>query len=362
MSFDLFKEELANVAAKIAFLLEHDTYPNAITPDYLRDLVRDYPTRAGKRLRPALLLWSCGIAGGKIENAEFAAAAVEIYHNWTLVHDDIIDNDNMRRGLPTAHWKIAKFAKEKFGCSEKEALDFGRNMAILAGDIQHGWAMQMLLKSSERLDSKLCSALAIKMQELVTRELISGEALDVEFALKNRKLPTLEEIEKMYYLKTGALLRFCAEAGAMIGTWNNSMSSFDCDLVSKLGLFAAKCGFAFQLKDDWLGIYGDANALGKPLGSDLVERKPTVILVKTLEKASEKQKKKMLSLMEQKEISLSDIETARKIISECGAETEVLSMSKQARGEAISILKNFQSSKYRDLLIDWADYILERNK
>ena len=97
------KNELAAVASVIDELLENDDYPNIVQPEYLREAVRAYPCQGGKRLRPALLIWSCGLFGGNVEQAYNAAAAVEIYHNWTLVHDDIIDNDKVRRGAPTSH-------------------------------------------------------------------------------------------------------------------------------------------------------------------------------------------------------------------------------------------------------------------
>jgi len=141
------KNELAAVASVIDELLENDDYPNIVQPEYLREAVRAYPCQGGKRLRPALLIWSCGLFGGNVEQAYNAAAAVEIYHNWTLVHDDIIDNDKVRRGAPTSHCFLRDEGAGRFGLKRDEAEKFGRDFAILAGDIQQGWAVNMLLKS-----------------------------------------------------------------------------------------------------------------------------------------------------------------------------------------------------------------------
>ena len=94
----VFKDELARVAAMVGNELNSDAFPEQVRPAVLGAAVRDYPCRGGKRLRPALVLWACELFGGSPERALPAAVALEIYHNWTLVHDDIIDRDDLRRG------------------------------------------------------------------------------------------------------------------------------------------------------------------------------------------------------------------------------------------------------------------------
>ncbi len=358
----MFQTELAKVSEIIGAVISGDNYPDSIAPGYLRDTVRDYPARNGKRLRPALLIWSCGLFGGKPESAELAAAAVEIYHNWTLVHDDIIDNDGFRRGKPTSHVKIAEFAKKDFSLGNKNAVKFGRDMAMLAGDIQQGWALNMLLKSVEKklIPSGLCITLARRMQELVNRELISGEALDVEFSNRPQDPPSVFNLEKMYYLKTGALLRFCAEAGAIIALGDSHGTKTQ--EVNKIGDFASLCGVAFQLKDDWLGIYGDENILGKPTGSDFSEMKPTAIYLKALELSTQKEKNTLSAFFGKKVIGKRGMLKIRETITGCGAEKEILSKSESLKREAMDILLGFGTNKYRDLLADWAEFILGRDK
>ncbi len=352
--------ELSNVAALINVEIENDDFPSAVKPEYLRQAVRDYPCRGGKRLRPALLLWACGLVDGEIDHAIPAAAAVEIYHNWTLVHDDIIDNDRVRRGIPTAHIQLAAHAVKEFGTAAATADEFGRNFAILAGDIQQGWAINMLLKSVERgVSAPVALALGRRMQELVNRELISGEALDVEFPLRGWRNISSDEVMRMLYLKTGALLRFCAEAGAAIGTNSHDFSE---PVITALGEFASSAGIAFQLRDDWLGIFGDFDKLGKSIGADLVEAKPTILLLKTFELLEDAERRKLEALIGLPEYTAGQIETVRSLMRDSGAEKYVLDKSAKLSSKASSIMLCFDDNRYRQLLLDLNDYLVSREK
>jgi geranylgeranyl diphosphate synthase type I len=352
--------ELSNVAALIDAEIENDDFPSAVKPEYLRLAVRDYPCRGGKRLRPALLLWSCGLVDGRIDHAIPAAAAVEIYHNWTLVHDDIIDNDSVRRGAPTAHIQLAAHAVKYFGTSAVAADKSGRDFAILAGDIQQGWAINMLLKSAERgVSAPVTLALCRRMQELVTRELISGEALDVEFTLRGWRNIGSDEAMRMLYLKTGALLRFCAEIGAAIGA---DVHDFSEPVTAALGEFASSAGIAFQLRDDWLGIFGDFGKFGKNIGADLTGAKPTILLLKTFELLGEPGRKKLESLVGLPEYAAGQIETVQNLMRDSGAEKYVLDKSAELSAKARSILRRFDDNRYRQLLLELNDYLVFREK
>ncbi|MFA6568416.1 MAG: polyprenyl synthetase family protein [Victivallales bacterium] len=342
-------------------IIREDDFPDSILPAYLKESVKDYPSRGGKRLRPAILMWSCGLLGGKPETAKFAAAAVEIYHNWTLVHDDIIDNDKMRRGLPSSHFITAKFAEKKFKMRPEEALTYGKNFAILAGDIQQGWAANTLLKSVRAgVSPELTIHLSRRLHELVNRDLISGEALDIEMPfLKTEKLsPAI--IENMLILKTGALLRYCAETGALIGL--KSAKFANDRRVEKIGEFASLSGTAFQLKDDWLGIFGNEEKLGKPIGSDLTEKKPTLLIYLTWKSMDSKGRGKLLSLLGKPSYSSKEIEPVRKMIRESGAERKVLNRAKLLANSAKNILLDFPDGKYRRLLLQLADFLTAREK
>ena len=198
------KQELLQTAERIQQFLEQDTFPEQIYPLELRKAVKDYPLQGGKRLRPALLLWACGMMGGDPEKALPAAAAVEIYHNWTLVHDDIIDCDDIRRGNPSTHIQLKNDLRNTYQLQNDELCQkYGRDLAILAGDIQQGWACNAMLQLSQRgVSANVVLALVQRMQESLNRELISGEAIDVVFALRKPESVSPDEIFKMISGKT----------------------------------------------------------------------------------------------------------------------------------------------------------------
>lgn len=355
----IFTTELQKISGMTDGMIRKDDFPDKILPAYLRDAVIDYPSRGGKRLRPAILLWSCGLVGGRPESAKFAAAAVEIYHNWTLVHDDIIDNDNLRRGKPSAHFIMKNDAKKKFKMKNEEADAFGKNLAMLAGDIQQAWASNMMLKSVDAgVTPELTIHLSRRLHEHVNRNLISGEALDIEMPLLKFERISPVAIEKMLELKTGALLRYCAESGALIGL--GSAKFADDMRVRKLGDFALLSGKAFQLKDDWLGIFGDEQKLGKPVGSDLSEKKPTLLVYLAWKNLDAKGKKKLLGLLGQKSYSSKEIAIVQRLIRSSGAETEVLRRAGTLANFAKELLFSFPENKYRKLLLNLADYLTAR--
>ena len=191
-------------------------------------------TMSGKRLRPMLLMLTCGIFSDQPQAAMPAAAAVEVFHNFTLLHDDIMDNAAMRRGNPSV------FAK------------WGQNVAILSGD-------EILARFN---------TMAIEVCE--------GQQYDMDF--ETRESVSVEEYLHMIELKTSALLSGATVIGAIIG----GAGEEDCQ---RLYRFATELGLAFQLQDDLLDSYGDER-LGKAIGGDILEGKKTYLMVMALSKAS----------------------------------------------------------------------------
>jgi geranylgeranyl diphosphate synthase type I len=367
----MLKEELELNAERISQLIGEDDFPVGIKPTFLRNAVLDYPLRGGKHLRSALLSWTCGLFGGNIESAKFAAAAVEIYHNWTLVHDDIIDNDILRRNKPSTHVDLANFAKKQYQSEHSESEKFGRDFAILTGDLQQGWSLNMLMKSIESGVSETAVLyLSRNLQEMVNRRLISGEALDVEFCYCGIDTVTKEKVEQMLYYKTGVLLEFCAMSGAVIALDSNfpggaspkrKLEVFENDeRIEKIAKFASKAGIAFQLRDDWLGIFGEEKVLGKPVASDIVEGKPTIILMEALQKLPQSEKDELSSYIGRKDISDKDICEIRRLVRKSGAEEVVDTRSNKLLEEAKELISGFDENHYKSLLIKWADFLIKR--
>jgi geranylgeranyl diphosphate synthase type I len=353
----MLSEELKKNLVRIEKVIREDDFPDALEPRFLREAVVDYPLRGGKRIRSALLCWTCGLLGGDIEKALYAAASVEIYHNWTLVHDDIIDDDDFRRGELSTHVKLAEAAS--LYTSDSEAQNrFGRDFAILAGDIQHSWSLNMLLRSAELgVPWNTLRVLLRELQTTVNRQLVSGEALDVEFAYRNWDEITTEEIEKMLTLKTGALLAYCAAAGGLIALETDELNDRRVKSVSE---FALKAGTAFQLRDDWLGIFADEETLGKPIASDIIEGKPSILFKEAISSLPDGKSSVLKSFLRKKEILPEELATIKSLIRESGADCRVSLRAERLIEEAKSLLADFQDNKYKKLLYNLADYMLSR--
>ncbi|MBR6760214.1 MAG: polyprenyl synthetase family protein [Alistipes sp.] len=208
----------------------------------------------GKRLRPVLLLLCCEAFGGDSQEALPAAAAVEMFHNFTLLHDDIMDNAAVRRGKPSvqARW--------------------GENVAILSGDT--------MMIYSYRLMSQIPECKLARVMEIFTSmalQVCEGQQYDMDF--EEQQKVSVPEYMQMIELKTAALLAGSAMIGAVLGY----ASEEDCRRIYR---FAQELGLAFQLQDDLLDSYGDER-LGKKIGGDILEGKKTCLMLNAMSRASE---------------------------------------------------------------------------
>lgn len=351
------RKEISDVCSAVNKQIASDRFPETVQPDLLREAVRLYPMRGGKRLRPVLTLWSCGAVGGDPRKALNAAAAVEIYHNWTLVHDDIIDCDEVRRGAPTCHSALRQQSSEAFGLLPERAEKYGTSMAILAADIQQAWAVDMLLRSESRgVPPDVVLAMVRRMETFLGKGLISGEALDVEFEYR-KDMPSLKELSEMIRGKTGTLLAYSAECGAMIGL---ETTDSERPTIRALSRFAFSLGYAFQLQDDLLGIYGDEQTFGKPICSDFREGKPTVPVLEALNRLDAPGREKLLSMMRLDHYGQAEINEIRDLLEGCGARETVAKDAEKASEDALKNLMFLPATHYRELLAELAKYLLER--
>ena len=209
----------------------------------------------GKRMRPALLLMACDLFGGNIDEALSPALAIEVFHNFTLVHDDIMDNAPLRRGRTTVHER------------------WNPNVAILSGDVMliEGYKLMMKVK-----DSLLRQILDIFNETAVS--VCEGQQIDMEFEQRNNV--AIDEYINMIRLKTAVVLGGALKIGSLIG----GAEQKDADL---LYAFGEQLGIAFQLQDDILDVYGDPEKFGKLVGGDIISNKKTYLLIKSLELAKD---------------------------------------------------------------------------
>ena len=224
-------------------------------PKKLYDAAGHLIVNGGKRLRPFMVIKSCEILGGKKSIAMPAASAVEMVHNFTLVHDDIMDNDEMRHGVPTVHKK------------------FGMPIAILAGDVLFSKAYQIITNSKLTSDANL--QLVSKLAQACV-DVCEGQLLDIKMA-EDKKIPSQDEYITMIGKKTAALFDVSCSMGAICAT----KSKKD---ISNLSSFGRNLGIAFQITDDLIGVMGDPKITKKPVGNDLREGKkslPILLAIKT---------------------------------------------------------------------------------
>lgn len=218
----------------------------------------------GKKLRPILTLLTCEIFGGKREAALDAALSIEVFHNFTLIHDDIMDAAPIRRGNETVHkkWNV--------------------NTGILSGDAMMIMAYQCL----ESYPPELFKNLMFTFNKAAL-EVCEGQQLDVDFETRNDV--TIGEYIKMITFKTSVLVASAMKMGALIAGVSESE-------LEKIYLFGLNLGIAFQLQDDYLDTFGNSADFGKAIGGDITENKKTFLYLKTLEIANDNDKENLVSL------------------------------------------------------------------
>jgi len=327
---------------------------------HLQDAVYSYVNAGGKSLRPAVLMFSCGAVGGDELTAIPAAATVELYHTFTLVHDDIIDRDEMRRGIPTVHHDFATRAKAELGFSDEQAKHYGLTIAILAGDMQQGWAASLLpdLHFIHNIPPQLPLLLSRELFRTIQTTLINGETVDVIQSQTPFEKITEAEVLEMLWQKTGVLYEFCGRAGAAIGLKHPNL---DHPYIHALGQFTGKCGIAFQIQDDILGITADEAKLGKKVGADIIEGKRTIIVLHALPKMTETHRQFALSVLGNHTASLSDVQEVTGLLRQYGGITHAKNLAEKYVQEALSHLNTLPDTNYKQWLNLWADYIVGRD-
>ncbi|MBU0507406.1 polyprenyl synthetase family protein [bacterium] len=335
-------------------------YLSRFHPEDMAEAVTCYFESGGKRLRPAVLLFCVGAVGGDEKKAICAAAATEIFHTWTLVHDDIIDRDATRRGAPTVHERFHRKPSTRalFG-SDGEAQHYGLSVAVLAGDVQHGWGISLMTEMSRLygLDPVVTLTLIDTLDTRVLCTLVDGEMLDVQYSHIPIEKLSAAQIETMLWKKTGALYEFCGEAGACIGL---NCPDLKHPLAVALGRFCSACGTAFQIQDDILGIVGDEALLGKPVGSDIREGKRTLIVRHAWENASKAQQRLFLDTLGNPDASPEQIGEVQRLFADLGSIEYTAELARERVAIALTYLEDVPQSFHRDLLADWANLMVER--
>jgi len=282
----------------------------------------------GKRLRPYMTISCCRILGGSISDAMPAASAVEMIHNFSLVHDDIMDKDEVRHGVPTTHNK------------------FGTSLAILAGDTLFSKAYQVISKTND----------AGKTAELVRRlskgciDICEGQYLDIIMAQK-REMPTYDEYINMIRKKTAALFEVSCAMGAIC-------AGADRTDVAKMASFGRNMGIAFQITDDVIGAVGDPKITKKPVGNDIREGKKSLPIMIALKNAKGEDQDIILQCFDNPRCTKKQMKAAVDVIRKLKTESEARSHAVRHAKRARTAISGYPKSQDLTLLLD---FVVERN-
>jgi len=285
----------------------------------------------GKRIRPILVLISAHIFEGKVKNALPAALAIEIFHNFSLVHDDIMDNAPLRRGKETVHQK------------------WDLNTAILSGDVMLIWSYEIL----QQYPIKISSALT-KIFSETARKVCEGQQLDMDFPRK--KNISMIEYMKMIEFKTAALLGCAMSVGAII-------SGASMNQIQKINSIGIELGLIFQLQDDYLDIFGSSNKIGKQIGGDIIENKKTFLHVFVKENGSSREISDFNNFLKLKpKESVKKITEITKIYDTSGATIALKNTIKSLKKSVFKKIEklNIDESK-QNLIISFFNKIIERD-
>ena len=321
------KEKIAIRAKPIDEALQN--YLKVRKPTKLYKASAHIPLAGGKRLRPVMALITCDMVGGDSQKAVLFATALETIHNFTLVHDDVMDDDDLRHGVAACH------------------TIYGLSTAILAGDTLFAYAFEMITDSD--IDDRVKSDL-VKNVAYVVRKIAEGQQMDINF--EDEETVDSKEYLEMIRLKTSILFGAAAYGGARIGGTNELEAR-------ELENMATNVGLGFQIWDDYLDATASEEVLGKPSGSDIRQGKRTLLVIEALNRASNEQRKRLLEILDS-ENSDKDVEEAVNIMDECGALEECHKQANQYLEGARKVLLKYPESEARNLFEELLEYMVTR--
>ena len=321
------KEKLAIKAKPINKALEE--YLKVREPEKLYKASAHIPLAGGKRLRPVMAMITCEMVGGDSVKAIPFAAALEAIHNFTLVHDDVMDDDDLRHGVDACH------------------TIYGLSTAILAGDTLFAYAFEMITDCD--IDDRVKADL-VKNVAYIVRKIAEGQQMDINF--EDEETVDAKEYLEMIRLKTSILFGAAAYGGAKIGGTSE-------EEARELEMMATNVGLGFQIWDDYLDATATEEILGKPSGSDIRQGKRTLLVIEALNRANANDRKRLIEILDSKNTD-EEVAEAVEIMDRCGALEEC---HKQANGYlegARNTLSNYPESEARQLFEELLEYMVTR--
>ncbi len=298
----------------------------------LRKAVQHIPMAGGKRLRPILAMLTADAVSNSGEKALPFGVTLELIHNFTLLHDDVMDKDELRRGVKTVH------------------VLFDEATAINAGDVLFARAFETLTTTD--VDGTVLRRLVREVAEAV-RNIGEGQQLDKDF--ENRTDISEKDYLKMIEYKTARLFQIAAKGGAMIADGTEEQ-------IQSMADYGRLLGMGFQIWDDYLDLKADEKLLGKPVGSDIKNGKRTLIVVHALERLELDDKEVFLSVLGDHNASQQEVGKAIEILDNTGSTAYAEQMALDFAKKSKELLYVLPESEHRDIISKITDYMVQRRK
>ena len=291
--------------------------------------------RGGKRIRPYFTLIGCGLCDGDIEEAVPAAVAVELLHNFTLLHDDIMDAAETRRGRPSVFKK------------------WDSSTAILSGDTMYAWAFEQLQyygREPQFSKEQYCTILDIFLES--AKVVCEGQAYDLHF---EAELPlTLEAYTQMIEGKTAAMISGAFQLGSCVA----AAPSAKMQGMSSIG---NHIGIAFQIQDDLLDVSADPSKFGKTRGGDIIEGKKTYLSISSLQRGNKKQKEQLQRIFNKATVTTEEVQSVITLYKQLGVIDAAQEAIKKHYNNAIAEINRFQDSLYKTDLLEFIVNLKKRD-
>lgn len=267
--------------------------------------MKDYFLSGGKRIRPLICIAAFNAFNKKEEGEKivFPSVGVEFLHNASLIHDDIIDKDDFRRGKPSFHFRFKNY-HEKYQLKKMEKEEYGTSIGIIGGDSAFFLGLEAFLNNDFEPEINLE---AINIYKNAFIEISNGVLIEMDMV--NKKIASIDEYIEMISLKTGSLLKNSTLIGAIYAKASEKVKG-------EISNFALNLGIVFQIIDDILGTFGDEKVTGKPTDGDIREGKKTCLLLSALENLDESKKTRLMRITEKSEISTEEVNDVKELFKE----------------------------------------------
>jgi len=297
-------------------------------PSNLYDPIRYFLDMEGKKIRPILTLLSAELFGGTMEQAKHAALSIEIFHNFTLIHDDIMDEAPIRRGIPTVHKK------------------WNNNIAILSGDVMFVKAYEQISLCQPNILPEL-----LKTFNKTAIEVCEGQQMDMDF--ENQESISQENYIEMIRLKTSVLLGCALEMGAIICGASDENKKLIYD-------FGVNIGIAFQIQDDLLDLYGDTKKVGKQTGGDVLANKNTLLSILAEMNSNNEQRSELRRLKNEKDAT-AKIKGVKSIFDDLDIKSKCAEVMQSYYAEALKNFSEINTKNKNNALLELSNALMNRD-